>query len=151
MLISLLEVCQEGGQEGGTWRMLRVPDCRHVGQGHYWRHEWCFFTSKKIPWKFCVDISMGSVSGRGDQEGGYLEDIEGSWLETWMTGSLWTWRRISFYPKEDTLKILCWYLNYKYVRNGGGSRRGYLEDVEDSWPETGGYGHPWLHECCFFF
>ena len=27
MLISLLEVCQEGGVlRGGTWRMLRVPD-----------------------------------------------------------------------------------------------------------------------------
>ena len=30
-----------------------------------------------------------------------------------------------FYPKEDTLKILCWYLNWKCVRKGG-SRRGLL-------------------------
>ena len=30
VLISQLEVCQEGwGQEGGTWRTLRVPDQRH--------------------------------------------------------------------------------------------------------------------------
>ena len=36
MLISVLEVCQEGGvQKGGTWRMLRVPDRRHGGQGHF--------------------------------------------------------------------------------------------------------------------
>ena len=35
VLTSQLEACQKGGgQEGGTWRMLRVPDCRHVGQGH---------------------------------------------------------------------------------------------------------------------
>ena len=35
VLISQLEVCQEGGgQEGGTWRTLRVPDRRHGGQGH---------------------------------------------------------------------------------------------------------------------
>ena len=35
MLISLLEVCQEGGvKKGGTWRMLRAPDRRHGGHGH---------------------------------------------------------------------------------------------------------------------
>ena len=28
--------------------------------------------------KFCVDISITIVSGRGGQEGWYLEDIEGS-------------------------------------------------------------------------
>ena len=36
-----------------------------------------------------------------------------------------------FYPKEDTLKILCGYLNWKCVRKGG-QEGGYLEDVEDS-------------------
>ena len=35
MLISLLEVCQEWGvKKGGTWRILRVSDRRHGGQGH---------------------------------------------------------------------------------------------------------------------
>ena len=35
VLISLLEVCQEGGvKKGGTWRTLMVPDRRHGGQGH---------------------------------------------------------------------------------------------------------------------
>ena len=36
VLISLLEVCQEGGgvKMGGTWRMLGVSDQRHEGQGH---------------------------------------------------------------------------------------------------------------------
>ena len=35
VLISLLEVCQEGGvKKGGTWRTLRVPDRRHGGLGH---------------------------------------------------------------------------------------------------------------------
>ena len=30
VLISQLEVCQEGGiKKGGTWKMLRVPDRRH--------------------------------------------------------------------------------------------------------------------------
>ena len=35
VMISQLEVCQEGGgQEGGTWRTLRVLDRRHGGHGH---------------------------------------------------------------------------------------------------------------------
>ena len=35
VLISLLEVCQEGGvKKGCTWRMLRVPEQRLGGQGH---------------------------------------------------------------------------------------------------------------------
>ena len=71
MLISLLEVCQEGGvKKGGTWRTLRVPDRRQWGYGYSWCHEWCFFSLRKIPWKFCVDIFIGSMSGRGGQKGG---------------------------------------------------------------------------------
>ena len=34
VLISQSEVCQEGGQEMGTWRTLRVPVQRHGGHGH---------------------------------------------------------------------------------------------------------------------
>ena len=34
VLISLLEVCQEGGvKKGGTWRTLGLPDGRLGGQG----------------------------------------------------------------------------------------------------------------------
>ena len=46
-----------------------------------------FFTLRKIPWKLAVDISIRSVSGMGVQEGAYLEDVEGFWLETYRTGS----------------------------------------------------------------
>ena len=36
VLISQLEVCQEGGvKKGGTWRTLRVPDSTLEKQGHY--------------------------------------------------------------------------------------------------------------------
>ena len=36
MLISQLEVCQEGGvKKGVTWRTLRVPDRIHGGQSHF--------------------------------------------------------------------------------------------------------------------
>ena len=35
VLISQLEVCQEGGlKKRGTWKTLRVPDARLGGQGH---------------------------------------------------------------------------------------------------------------------
>ena len=35
VLISQLEVCQEGGvKKVGTWRTFGVPDLRHGGQGH---------------------------------------------------------------------------------------------------------------------
>ena len=35
VLTSLLEVCQEWGvKKWGTWRMLKVPDRSHGGQGH---------------------------------------------------------------------------------------------------------------------
>ena len=36
VLISQLEVCQEGGvKKGGTWSMLRVPDWRHGRYSHF--------------------------------------------------------------------------------------------------------------------
>ena len=35
VLLSQLEVCQEGGvKKGGTWRTLRISDQRHEGHGH---------------------------------------------------------------------------------------------------------------------
>ena len=37
-----------------------------------------------------------------------------------------------FDPKEDTLKVLCWYIYYMCAKNGGPSY-GYLEDIEGSW------------------
>ena len=106
VLISQLEGQEGGSRRGRTWRTLRVPDRRHGGLGHSWHHEWCLFSPRKIPRKFYVDISIGSVSGRGGQEGGYLEDVEGSWPETWRTGSsLTTWMTLGD-PKDLILKVL---------------------------------------------
>ena len=114
MLISLLEVCQEGEvKKGGTWRTLRFPDRRHGGQGHPWQHGWCFFTLRKIPWKFRVDIFIRSVSGMGGQEGGYLEEVEGSWPETWRTGLSMTLWMYLVDPKNHILKVSCHYLYFR--------------------------------------
>ena len=41
VLISLLEVCREGGgvKQGATWRTLRDPDQGHGGLGHSLHYE----------------------------------------------------------------------------------------------------------------
>ena len=66
MLISLLEVCQEWGfKNGGTWRTLRVPDWKAWRTGSSLISWMILFAPRKIPWKFCVDIYIRSVSRMG--------------------------------------------------------------------------------------
>ena len=66
-----------------------------------------FFTTRKIPLQFRVDILIGSVSGRGVSRRGVLG---GRW--GFLTGDMEN-RVIPdvmnqvFYPKEDILKIWC--------------------------------------------
>ena len=110
--------------------MFRVPDQRHGWHGHFHRHEWRSINPRKIPWKFCVDMSIGSVSGRGvlGRRWGFLtRDMEDVVVPDDMNDV--------FYPKESTLKILCWNLYWKCVRKGG-SRRGALGG--HLWFMTGG-------------
>ena len=77
--ISLLELIQEWGVlNGGTWRMLRVPDRRLGEQGYPWCHWRPCLTKTKITWKFCVDIFIKSMSRIGGPSWGYFEDVEGS-------------------------------------------------------------------------
>ena len=54
-----------------------VPDVMNDG----------FLPQRRYPENFVL-ISQSEVcqEGGGGQEGGYLEDIEGSWPETWRTG-----------------------------------------------------------------
>ena len=70
---------------------------------------------------------------KGGSRRGYLEDIEGSWAKTWMTGLFLTSWIMFFYPKEDTLKISCWYLNGKCVKKEVlGGHWGFLTgDMDD--------------------
>ena len=67
-----------GGQEGGTWRMWRIPDRRHGGKVIPDVMNDVFFTLRKISGKFCVDICIRSVSRMWGQEWRYLKNIEGS-------------------------------------------------------------------------
>ena len=90
-----LERCQEGEYfediEGSwleTWRTWSFLTSWMV-----------FFTPRKIPWKFCIDIPIRSVSG-GESRRVQMEDVEGSWRETWKTGSsLMTWMTLGD-PKD---------------------------------------------------
>ena len=76
VLISLLEVFQECRFKiGGTRKTFMVPELRHGRQGHPYCHGWWFFTLRKIPWKFLVDIFTKSVSKRGG--GGFKKG--GTW------------------------------------------------------------------------
>ena len=94
-----------GVKKRGIWRMFKVSEQRLGGHGHSWCHWWSYFTPRKIPWKFCVDIFSRSVSGMRGQEGGYLENIEGSWLETWrIWSSLMLWMTF-VYPEDHILKV----------------------------------------------
>ena len=83
VLTSVLEVCQEWRvKNGGTWRILRVPDWRLGGLDQSWCHWWSYFTPWRLPWKFCVDIFIRSVSGMGVKKGG----VGGYWW--FLTGDM---------------------------------------------------------------
>ena len=120
----LLEVCQEWQfKKGGTWGILRVPDKRLWEQDHPWCDGLSCLTLRKILRKFYVNIFVRSVSRRGVKNGGYLEDIEGSWPVTWRTGSsLMLWMYLVD-PKDHILKVLCCYLcvlwSYKWLGVNG--------------------------------
>ena len=69
-----------------------------------------FFSPRNIPWKFRVDSSIRSVSGRGGQEGGDLEDVEGSWPETWRTWLFLTSSMMFFLPQwtyPENFMLIC--------------------------------------------
>ena len=90
----------------GTCRILRVPD-RRLGC-----HGWPCMTHRNILWQLCVDIFIRSVSRMGGQEWSYIEDVEGSWPETWRTVSSLTLWIFLVNPKNHITKILFHYLYF---------------------------------------
>ena len=112
MSLAQLEVCQEPSfLNGGTWRMMMVPERRLQGQVHQWCYVLPCFTPRKIPVKFHVDIFIRSLSIMVGPSWGYLEDIDGSWQKNLRTGSsLMSWMTL-FDPKKDTLIVSCWCLH----------------------------------------
>ena len=75
-----------GGQEGGTWRTLRVPDGRHGGYGHPWCYGWPWWTPRIISWKFqvvifvfCEVINDFGVNGQLQMGERDERETRGSW------------------------------------------------------------------------
>ena len=66
---------------------------------------------RAISWKFCDHIFIRSVSRLGVPLWWYFEDIEGSWLEAWMTGSSLMQLMTLFDPKDPILKVSGCYFN----------------------------------------
>ena len=97
--IFIRSVLGMGGQEGGYLAYVEGFWSETWRTGYPWCHGWCFSTLRKTPWKFSVDIFIRSLLGIGGQEEWYLEDVEGSWLETWRFGSPLTSWMIFSYPK----------------------------------------------------
>ena len=89
---------------------FRVPDQIYGGYGHSWCHEWCFFTPRRYPENFVL-ISQLEVC----QKGGYLKDVEGSWQETWMTGSTMMFLMYWVDPMDHMLKVL-WHFLYFWLK-----------------------------------
>ena len=145
--ISSLEVCQEWGGSflgilGGRWGLLTGDLKDRVILDIM---DDLFWPQKRYLENFMMISVLEVCQEWGGQEWGYLEDVEGFWPETWRTGSsLMSWM-IMFYPKEDTLKVLCWYLYWKYVKNGGTWRTLRVLDRP-----LGGDGHPWCHGWSYF-
>ena len=107
MLLYLLK-CVKKGEFGICWGFL-IGNVEDRVILYVMDHGWCCFTLRKLPCKFHANMFIRSKSGIGGWEGGYLEDGDCYWLEMWRTGSsLMSW--IFSYPKEDTLKVLCWYI-----------------------------------------
>ena len=94
------------------------------GQAHPWCLGWCYLSLRKIPWKFCVDIFMGSMSGKGVKKG-------------------CTWRTLGVPDQRHRGQDHPWHLEWfcvdiiiRSVSGMWGQERWNLEDVESSWPET---------------
>ena len=69
-----------------TWRRLKVPDWSLAGWGHHWYHGSSLYVILYLCAKFQLSSIIWSVS-RIPCPQAYLEDIEGSWLESWWIGS----------------------------------------------------------------
>ena len=133
--ITIRSVSGRGVKKGGTWLTLRVPDQRHGRPGLSLCHEWCSFILRNIPWKFRVDISFGSVSGRGVKKGG-----------TWRTLRVPDWRHggQGHSGHHEWCSFTLWKIPWKFpvdisiitVSEMGGQEGGYLEDVEGFWRKT---------------
>ena len=86
--LAWLEVPQEPPRpRSDTWRKLMVPEWRLGGWGHPWNHGSSWYVTLDLCSKFLLSSMIRSLSRTPPPPKSYLEDIDGSWLETWRMGS----------------------------------------------------------------
>ena len=117
-----LEVCKEPTVfSSHNWRTLMVPDWSLVGWSPHWHHESSWYVILDLCAKFQLSSMNGSVSRTPLSWKSYLEEVEGSWLDTWRMRSLLTCWIILEDPQELVLKVswrsdLIW-LRYLRTKN----------------------------------
>jgi len=73
-----------------TWRTLKVPDWILGGWSHSWHNGSSWYVIFDLCAKFQHSSMNRSVSRTPPSSKSYLEDVEGSWLDTWRMGSFLT-------------------------------------------------------------
>ena len=103
------------------------------------------FTLRKIPWKFCVEISIRNVPRRWRSRSGVLGGCWG--FLTWDMDDRVIPDVISdvLLPQGRYPENFVLISQLEVFREGGGQKVGYLEDVEGSWPKT------WMIESFLMF
>ena len=115
--------------------MLMVPEQRRGWKGHPSRTmNHVLLLQGRYLENFTLYLN-GKCLKKGGQEGGYLEDVEGSWPETWRTCSFMMSWMMFFILRKIPWKV-CVYILIRSVSRRGGHEEWYLEDIEGSWPET---------------
>ena len=112
-IITGLKVCQEPPRHhqwlGGYWGFL-TGDMKVIGDPCHHNCSLCWILD--LCTKFQHSSMIRSVSRTNCPWWGYLEDAEGSWQETWRTGSsLLSWMTL-VEPKDHILKVSCHYLYF---------------------------------------
>ena len=89
-----------------SWLMGQISALWILGVwGHSWHHETSWYIILDLCAKFQHSTMNRGVSRTPRPWIPYLEDVDGSWLETWRTGSSLTCWTISGDPKEHILKV----------------------------------------------
>ena len=87
-ILAWIKVCQEPPiLEVHTWRTLMVPDWRLGGWRHCWHHGLSWYVIFYLCTIFHISSMIRSASRTNPSSKSYLEDAEGSWLETGRVGS----------------------------------------------------------------
>ena len=89
--IYIRSVSKKGILRLGMQRKFRVPYRKLEGCGNPWCHGWSYLTTRKIAWKFCVDIFIMKYVTNWWSIIVYLEDADIS--DRWLGGHVCAWHQ----------------------------------------------------------